>query len=104
MSPSVESVVVAHEATSPLEAFSAAIARTKTGPLYSAGLAIVAFAMVLLPLLYLALIALTGWGQEEDKRRSQEVGFNAHLVKPVDPNALQELLARPGLADHEPKP
>src|SRR5437867_5297442 len=61
MSPSVESVVVAHEATSPLEAFSAAIARTKTGPLYSAGLAIVAFAMVLLPLLYLALIAFAGW-------------------------------------------
>ena len=50
-----------HPSSSPLEAFSGAIARTKTGPLYSAGLAIVAFAMVLLPLLYLALIAFTAW-------------------------------------------
>ena len=38
------------------------------------------------------LVALTGWGQEEDKRRSQEEGFDHHLVKPVDPSALQELL------------
>src|SRR5205823_1075438 len=30
------------------------------------------------------LIALTGWGQEEDKRRSEEAGFNRHIVKPVD--------------------
>ena len=43
------------------DAFSGAIARTKTGPLYSVGLAIVAFAMILLPLIYLALIAFTGW-------------------------------------------
>jgi hypothetical protein len=50
-----------HPSNSPLEAFSGVIARTKTGPLYSAGLAIVAFAMVLLPLLYLALIAFTAW-------------------------------------------
>jgi signal transduction histidine kinase/CHASE3 domain sensor protein len=40
----------------------------------------------------LPLIALTGWGQEEDRRRSQEAGFNAHLVKPVEPEALQALL------------
>jgi two-component system CheB/CheR fusion protein len=40
------------------------------------------------------LIAQTGWGQEEDRRRSMEVGFNAHLVKPIDPAALQELLKR----------
>jgi CheY-like chemotaxis protein len=39
------------------------------------------------------LIALTGWGQDEDKRRSQEAGFNQHLVKPVDPAALKKLLA-----------
>ena len=31
------------------------------------------------------LVAVTGYGQEEDKRRSQEAGFNAHLVKPVQP-------------------
>jgi Zn-dependent protease with chaperone function len=45
-----------------MEAFTGTITRTRTGPLYSAGLAIVAFAMVLLPALYLALIALTAWG------------------------------------------
>jgi PAS domain S-box-containing protein len=39
------------------------------------------------------LIAVTGWGQEEDRRRSQEAGFDQHLVKPVDPNALMKLLA-----------
>ena len=39
------------------------------------------------------LIALTGWGQEEDKRRSLEAGFDFHLVKPVLPDALDELLA-----------
>jgi PAS domain S-box-containing protein len=46
------------------------------------------------------LIALTGWGQEEDKRRSQEAGFNEHLVKPVEPAALEKLLAglKPDLA------
>jgi CheY-like chemotaxis protein len=40
------------------------------------------------------LIALTGWGQEEDRRRSREVGFDSHLVKPLDPEALSTLLAR----------
>jgi len=40
-----------------------------------------------------ALVALTGWGQEEDRRRSQEAGFAHHLVKPVDLATLQELLA-----------
>ncbi len=39
------------------------------------------------------LIALTGFGQEEDRRRSIEAGFDAHLVKPVDPEELQQLLA-----------
>jgi CheY-like chemotaxis protein len=38
------------------------------------------------------LIAVTGYGAEDDKRRSQEVGFDAHLVKPVDPAALQAVL------------
>jgi two-component system CheB/CheR fusion protein len=40
------------------------------------------------------LIALTGYGQEEDRRRSREAGFDAHLVKPVDPEALRELIAQ----------
>ena len=41
----------------------------------------------------MVLIALTGWGQEEDKRRSQEAGFDHHLVKPVDPATLLKLLS-----------
>jgi len=39
------------------------------------------------------LIALTGWGQDEDRRRSDEAGFDAHLVKPVDDVVLARLLA-----------
>ncbi len=39
------------------------------------------------------LIALTGWGQEEDRRRSREAGFDYHLVKPVQPRAIVKLLA-----------
>jgi PAS domain S-box-containing protein len=41
----------------------------------------------------LVLVAMTGWGQEEDRRRSQEAGFDHHLVKPVEPEALHKLLA-----------
>ena len=39
------------------------------------------------------LVALTGWGQEEDRRRSTEAGFDQHLIKPVDFAVLEELLA-----------
>jgi CheY-like chemotaxis protein len=39
------------------------------------------------------LIALTGWGQHEDRRRSQEAGFDAHLVKPVDAEDLIRAVA-----------
>jgi signal transduction histidine kinase len=39
------------------------------------------------------LVALTGWGQEDDRRRSREAGFDQHLVKPVDFDALRTLLA-----------
>jgi CheY-like chemotaxis protein len=41
----------------------------------------------------MVLIALTGWGQDEDRRRSQEAGFDGHLVKPVDHKHLLALLA-----------
>jgi DNA-binding response OmpR family regulator len=41
------------------------------------------------------LIAVTGWGQEEDRRRTREAGFDAHLVKPVDHAVLLRLLADP---------
>ena len=40
-----------------------------------------------------ALIALTGWGQQDDRRRSREAGFDHHLVKPVDHDVLEQLLA-----------
>jgi len=39
------------------------------------------------------LIALTGYGQPEDRRRATEAGFDSMLVKPVDPTALSDLLA-----------
>jgi signal transduction histidine kinase/ActR/RegA family two-component response regulator len=39
------------------------------------------------------IVALTGWGQDEDKRRSEQAGFDGHLVKPVEPAALERLLA-----------
>lgn len=45
------------------------------------------------------LVALTGYGQDEDRRRSQEAGFNAHLVKPVDLDELPKLLARAPIRD-----
>jgi len=41
----------------------------------------------------MVLIALTGWGQREDRQRSKEAGFDHHLTKPVDPDALRALLA-----------
>ena len=45
----------------------------------------------------IVLVALTGWGQSEDRRRSQEAGFDDHVVKPIEPEALERLLAlRPG--------
>ena len=41
----------------------------------------------------IVIVALTGWGQDMDRRRSQEAGFDAHLVKPVEHAALMNLLA-----------
>lgn len=40
------------------------------------------------------MVALTGCGQPDDRRRALEAGFDAHLVKPVDENALLAILAR----------
>ena len=45
------------------------------------------------------IVAMTGWGQEEDKRKSKEAGFDQHLVKPVDPDLLEELLASAPILD-----
>ncbi len=41
----------------------------------------------------MVLVAVTGWGQEEDRRRTTEAGFDGHLVKPVDYTAFLKLLA-----------
>jgi CheY-like chemotaxis protein len=41
----------------------------------------------------MVLVALTGWGQSEDRRRSKDAGFNHHLVKPADPTVVAKLLA-----------
>ncbi|HEY8062566.1 MAG TPA: ATP-binding protein, partial [Gemmatimonadales bacterium] len=41
------------------------------------------------------LVALTGWGQEDDRRRSQEAGFDHHMVKPVELATLESVLHQP---------
>ncbi len=41
----------------------------------------------------ITLVALTGWGQESDRKRALEAGFDYHLTKPVDPGKLNDLLA-----------
>jgi DNA-binding response OmpR family regulator len=38
------------------------------------------------------LVALTGWGQEEDRRRSADAGFDHHMVKPLEPQRLKDVL------------
>ena len=38
------------------------------------------------------LVAVTGWGQDEDRRRAREAGFDHHLTKPVDPQAIARLI------------
>ncbi len=42
------------------------------------------------------LVALTGWGAQEDRRRVQAAGFDAHLLKPAVPEEVMALLARHG--------
>ena len=39
------------------------------------------------------IVALSGWGHDDDRRRSREAGFDQHLVKPVGLSAIQRLLA-----------
>ncbi|UUO08399.1 PAS domain S-box protein [Blastopirellula sp. J2-11] len=41
----------------------------------------------------MVLVALTGWGQDEDRQRTADAGFNHHLVKPAEPSDLQQLFA-----------
>lgn len=42
------------------------------------------------------LVSVTGYGQEEDRRKAQEAGFDHHLIKPVNPDTLQRLVAQDG--------
>jgi PAS domain S-box-containing protein len=42
---------------------------------------------------HVLLVALTGWGQDDDRRKSEDAGFDAHIVKPIDTATLQKLLA-----------
>jgi CheY-like chemotaxis protein len=42
------------------------------------------------------LVALTGWGQEEDRRSALAAGFDRHFTKPVDPDALERMLREVG--------
>jgi len=52
-----------------------------------------------------ALIALTGWGQEQDRRRTKEAGFDAHLTKPVSASELLKTLeAVMAAGDNRPRP
>ncbi|MEX2496728.1 MAG: PAS domain S-box protein [Woeseia sp.] len=47
----------------------------------------------------IVMVAVTGWGQEEDRRKSEEAGFDHHLIKPVNLEKLKELLAAVGSRD-----
>ena len=42
---------------------------------------------------HLVVVAITGWGQEDDRQRAADAGFDLHLTKPADPVAVQQLLA-----------
>jgi PAS domain S-box-containing protein len=42
----------------------------------------------------IVLVALTGWGQEEDRRQTREAGFDHHLTKPVPPDEIEELIRK----------
>jgi CheY-like chemotaxis protein len=56
------------------------------------------------PLGEVLLVALTGWAQEEDRRRCYEAGFDGHLPKPVDLQALRQFFAHPRLVRCPPAP
>jgi CheY-like chemotaxis protein len=49
------------------------------------------------------IVALSGWGQEGDKRRAAEAGFDAHLTKPANPSVLERLLAEATVTGLDPQ-
>jgi two-component system CheB/CheR fusion protein len=48
------------------------------------------------------LVALTGWGQDEDQRRASEAGFDRHLIKPIDPGVVHEIVLESQARAHAP--
>ncbi len=48
------------------------------------------------------IVALTGWGQEEDKRKAKRAGFDEHLVKPVDRKTLIDVLSATAVSQRQP--
>ncbi len=42
---------------------------------------------------HMVLVAITGWGQDQDRRQALEAGFDSHMVKPIDPASLTTALA-----------
>jgi DNA-binding response OmpR family regulator len=50
------------------------------------------------------IAALTGWSRDEDRARSEQAGFDRFLVKPVDPKALEDLIAAVPLRDEGQEP
>ena len=42
---------------------------------------------------HIRIVALSGWGQDEDRRRSEEAGFDGHTVKPIDSGTLDRLMS-----------
>ena len=46
------------------------------------------------------LVALTGWGQEEDQRRAFAAGFDRHVTKPAEPDVLESLIASAAVRHH----
>lgn len=43
-------------------------------------------------LLHMYLVAVTGWGQDDDRRRASEAGFDSHLTKPAEPDAVRQII------------
>jgi DNA-binding response OmpR family regulator len=50
------------------------------------------------------IVALTGWGEDRDRARAHEVGFDAHLVKPLEHETLLAILAAPPTAAETVQP
>lgn len=46
------------------------------------------------------VVAVTGWGREEDRTRTRQAGFDGHLVKPVAPAVIMEMLGEDGAKPH----